>query len=115
MPIKKGQLVGTYSGNVMSLSQIGKYGDKKLESYIFQLIQGPDVKSTFAVYPRDFASAGFFMNHSKKNKNVTASIAIASNGPIVLFQASKKIDYGEELIYNYNGMFDNYNTEEFEW
>jgi hypothetical protein len=28
-PIKKGELVATYSGNVMALSQVAKYGDRK--------------------------------------------------------------------------------------
>jgi SET domain-containing protein len=30
-PIKKGELVATYSGNVMSMAQVAKYGDKTIK------------------------------------------------------------------------------------
>jgi hypothetical protein len=111
--------VATYSGNVMSLAQVAKYGDKSVKDYVFHLTSGPDVMSTFVVYPRDYASAGFFMNHgnskSKKSKiNVKTSIAIAKMGPIVLMQAIKRINYGDELLYEYNGAFDSYDTSAFE-
>ena len=96
----------------MSLAQVAKYGDKSVKDYLFHLISGPDVMSTFVVYPINYASAGFFMNHShKKNQiNVKASISIARTGPIVLMQAIKKINYGEELLYDYNGEYDLYRT-----
>jgi len=63
-PIKKAELVATYSGNVMALSQVAKYGDPTTNQYTFELTYGPDVTSNFAVYPKDYASVGFFMNHS---------------------------------------------------
>ena len=63
-PIKKAELVATYSGNVMTLSQVAKYGDPTTNQYTFELTYGPDVTSNFAVYPKDYASAGYFMNHS---------------------------------------------------
>jgi SET domain-containing protein len=36
-PIEKGELVSTYSGNVMSLAQVAKYGDKSVKDYVFNL------------------------------------------------------------------------------
>jgi SET domain-containing protein len=75
--------------------------------------------STFVVYPSDYASAGFFMNHAdskcKRSKiNVKTSIAIAKTGPIILMQAARKITYGEELLYDYNGAFESYSTSTFQ-
>ena len=118
-PIKKGELVATYSGNVMSLSQVAKYGEHGLKSYVFHLVLGPDVTSNFVVYPKDYASAGFFMNHTnskcKKSKaNVKAMTVITKMGPIILMQAIKKIDYGDELLYDYNGEYGSYDTRGFE-
>ena len=55
--------MATYSGNVMSAAQVAKYSGKDVKGYIFHLISGPDVTSTFLVCPRDYASAGYFMNH----------------------------------------------------
>jgi hypothetical protein len=108
----------------MSAAQVAKYTDVNVKEYLFQLISGPDVTSTFLVCPRDYASAGYFMNHGKekkekgkkyqKNINVKASIVIANAGPIIIFQAMRKIKYGEELVYNYNGNFDSYDTTTFE-
>jgi SET domain-containing protein len=102
----------------MSLAQVAKYEDKNVKDYVFQIVSGPDTSSTFAVYPKDFASTGFFMNHSskteRKNKiNVKASISITKHGPIILLQALRKIKIGEELLYNYNGKFDSFNTTAF--
>ncbi len=52
--------------------------------------------SNFVIYPKDYASAGFFMNHTHSKKaNVKAFMAIAKMGPIILMQATKKIDYGD--------------------
>jgi hypothetical protein len=103
----------------MSLAQIAKYGDKRVKDYVFHLVSGPDVMTNFAVYPQDFASAGFFMNHGSKSKNknkinTKASIAIAESGPIILLQAIKMIKYGEELLYDYNGFYNAYETANFE-
>jgi hypothetical protein len=51
----------------------------------------------------------------KKSKiNVKTSIAIAETGPIILMQSTRKITYGEELLYDYNGAFESYNTSAFE-
>jgi SET domain-containing protein len=90
-----------------------------VKPYLFQLVLGPDAMSTFVVYPKDYASVGFFMNHAnskcKKSKiNVKTSIAIAETGPIILMQSTRKITYGEELLYDYNGAFESYNTSAFE-
>jgi SET domain-containing protein len=97
------------------MAQVAKYGDKAIKEYAFHLASGPDVMTNYAVYPQDFASAGFFINHSKsKNKiNTKASIAIGESGPIILLQAIKKIDYGEELLYDYNGFYNSYETSNF--
>jgi SET domain-containing protein len=99
--------VATYSGNVISLVEVAKIRDNSIKDYLFHLISGPDVQSTFVVCPKDYASAGFFMNHAdKRNKqkiNVKTLIVIHKSGPIVLMQASKRINYGDELLYNYNG------------
>ena len=114
-PIKEGELVSTYAGNVMSLSQISKYGEKKIDAYTFQLIQGPNAMSDFVVYPKDYASAGYFMNHATGDKaNVTTMVKVSKNGPIILMQATRNIQWGEELLYNYNGSFDSYNTQGYE-
>jgi SET domain-containing protein len=111
--------VATYSGNVISLAQVAKYADKSIKDYMFHLISGPDVQTNFVVYPKDYASPGFFMNHAdfrtnKKRINVKTLIALHKNGPIVLMQASKNINYGEELLYDYNGEYDSYDTQGFE-
>jgi hypothetical protein len=91
--------VATYSGNVLSLAQVAKFKDDRIKDYIFHLISGPNVSTSFVVFPKDYASTGFFMNHadSRANKkiiNVKTLIALHKNGPIVLMQASKKINYG---------------------
>mgnify|MGYP001580450904 FL=1 len=80
----------------MSLAQVAKYGCKSMKNYIFHLIDGPDVTSTFVVCPRDYASAGYFMNHgtTKKQINISASIAIDKNGPIIIMRAIRDIKYG---------------------
>jgi SET domain-containing protein len=90
----------------MSLSQVAKYGESSLKSYVFHLLLGPDVMSNFVVYPKDYASAGFFMNHTSsksKKRNVKTMVVIGKMGPIVFMQAIKKIEYGDELLYDYNG------------
>ena len=111
-PIKERELVSTYAGNVMSLSQVSKYGEKKIGAYTFQLVQGPNAMSDFVVYPKDYASAGYFMNHATGDKaNVTTMVKVSKNGPIILMQATRNIQWGEELLYNYNGSFDSYNTQ----
>ena len=111
-PIKKGELVSTYAGNVMSLSQVAKYGQKKINAYTFQLVQGPNAISDFVVYPRDFASTGYFMNHGVAGKaNVETMVKVSKKGPIILMQAMMDIGWGEELLYNYNGGFDSYDTQ----
>ena len=94
-PIKKGELVSTYAGNVMSLSQVSKYGEKKINKYTFQLTRGPNAVSDFVVYPKDYASAGYFMNHAEESKvNVTTMVKVSKNGPIILMQSTKNINYG---------------------
>jgi hypothetical protein len=95
--IQKGELVSTYSGNIVSLAQASKYKEKIIKDYLFHLINGPDVQNNFLVFPKNFASAGFFMNHTqtKKKGNVNAFIAIHKNGPIVLMQSNRKIKSGE--------------------
>lgn len=118
-PIAKGELVATYSGNVVSLAQAAKHRDAVIKDYLFHLISGPDVETNFVVYPITFASAGFFMNHadSKKNKgkiNVKTLITLHRNRPIILMIATKKIDYGKELLYDYNGEYIVYDTHSFE-
>jgi hypothetical protein len=55
----------------MSLAQCAKYGDKNIKDYVFHFISGPDTSSTFVVYPKDFASTGFFMNHGTKKGKKT--------------------------------------------
>jgi SET domain-containing protein len=112
-PIRKGELVATYSGNVMALSQVAKYGDSNINQYTFDLIYGPDVMSNYAVYPKDYASTGFFMNHASSSTNVTTQIVLTKNGPIIMMIASKEIIYGKELVYNYNGCVKMYNTDDF--
>ena len=42
-------------------------------------------------------------------------IALCQNGPIILMLANRKIKKGEETLYNYNGVFDSYDTEAYEW
>lgn len=106
--------MATYSGNVMGLSQVAKYGSKHINEYTFHLLAGPDVMTNYVVYPKDYASAGFFMNHSKSNTNVTTIMAISRKGPLILMLASKNIEYGKELLYNYNARFDAYDIHGFE-
>jgi SET domain-containing protein len=105
--IQKGELVSTYSGNVVSLAQASKYNEDNIKDYLFHLTCGPDVQTNFIVFPKDFASTGFFMNHAssikaKKKINVNAFIAIHKNGPIILMQAIRRIKFREELLYDYN-------------
>lgn len=42
-------------------------------------------------------------------------IALCKNGPIILMLANRKIKKGEEVLYNYNGILDSYDTEKYEW
>lgn len=113
-PIKKGELAATYSGDVQSLSQISKYGNKETNAYTFDLTLGPHSASSYVVYPKFYASVGFFMNHSNKKPNVITKVVLERNGPIILMLALRKIEYGEELTYNYNGEVNNYPTKGFE-
>ena len=96
-PIKKGELVATYSGNVVSLAQATKFSETDIKNYLFHLISGPDVQTNFVVCPKTFGSAGIFMNHanSKCKINVKAFITIHRNRPIILMQGTKNIDYGK--------------------
>jgi SET domain-containing protein len=87
------------------LAQASKYKEDNIKDYLFHLICGSDVQTNYVVFPRDFASSGFFMNHTSSNKkkvNVHTSIAIHRNGPIILMRAMKRIKCGEELLYDYN-------------
>jgi hypothetical protein len=59
------------------------------------------------------------MNHAdsrikSNNVNVKTLIAIHRNGPIVLMIADRKINCGDELLYDYNGEYDAFNTNGFE-
>lgn len=63
-PIKKGEIVATYSGNVVSLAQATKYSETVIKNYLFHLILGSDVQNNFVVCPTTFGSAGIFMNHA---------------------------------------------------
>jgi len=103
--------VSTYSGNVVSLAEVSKLNEESIKPYLFHLISGPEVTSNFVVYPSQWASAGYFMNHCVKGKaNVKTFIALHRNGPIVIMQAAKKIDYAHELLYDYNGEHCAYDT-----
>lgn len=115
-PIQKGELVATYSGDVISVAQAAKHSEKISKDYLFHLISGPDVQTNFVVNPSTFASAGFFMNHanSKSKINVKTLIALHRNKPIIIMQATKKIEYGKELLYNYNSEHALYDTRSFE-
>ena len=68
--------------------------DKSVDAYLFHLISGPDVLTNFVVYPSKWASAGYFMNHGTGKINVKTFIALHRSGPIVIMQATKKINYG---------------------
>ena len=107
-----------YSGNVASLAQAAKYSEAILKDYLFNLISGPVILKSSLLLPKDFASAGFFVNHAdsktkRKKINVKALIALQKNNPIVLMQASKKIDNGEELLYDYNREYSAIDTRDF--
>jgi hypothetical protein len=107
--------VSTYSGNVVSLAEASKLNDESTKPYLFHLISGPEVTSNFVVHPSQWASAGYFMNHDAKSQaNVKTFIALHRNGPIVIMQAAKKIDYAQELLYDYNGEYCAYDTRGFE-
>ncbi len=45
------------------------------------------------------------MNHSKSKANVRTIVVISKKGPLILMLASKNIEYGKELLYNYNSKF----------
>lgn len=88
---------------MVSLAQASKYKEDNIKDYLFHLISEPDVQTNFVVFPKDFASTGFFMNLPKiKKVNINAFIAIHKNGPIILMQAIRRIKNGEELLYDYN-------------
>lgn len=70
--------------------------------------------TNYVVYPKDYASAGFFMNHSNSKTNVKTLTVISRRGPLILMLASKSIEYGKELLYNYNSRFYSYDTNDFE-
>jgi hypothetical protein len=114
--IQKGELVSTYSGNVVSLAQASKYKAENIKDYLFHLINGPDIQNNFVVFPKDYASAGFFMNHtnSKNKVNVNAFVAIHKNGPIILMQSIRRIKIGEELLYNHNAQLIGYDEVVFD-
>ena len=95
--ISKGELVATYSGNVISLASLIKYKETNLRNYLFHIISGPDVQTTFVVFPKDFASIGYFMNHAnskiiKSKVNIKTLISLSRHGPIILMIAAKKIE-----------------------
>jgi hypothetical protein len=55
------------------------------------------------------------MNHAPANKaNISTSISLSKAGPIILMLASRHINRGEELLFDYNSDFLLYNTKGFE-
>jgi hypothetical protein len=98
------------------LAQASKYKAENIKDYLFHLINGPDIQNNFVVFPKDYASAGFFMNHtnSKNKVNVNAFVAIHKNGPIILMQSIRRIKIGEELLYNHNAQLIGYDEVVFD-
>ena len=45
---------------------------------------------------------GRYINHSRKNENLLPRLVTINNQPRILFFASKDIQAGEELVYDYN-------------
>ena len=54
------------------------------------------------------------MNHARADRsNVNTFIALSKGGPMILMLARRKIEIGEELVFNYNSAFSLYNTKNY--
>lgn len=81
---------------MISLAQAAKYIRTVVKDYLFHLISGPDMQT-------NFDSARYIMNSvdSKKSRDkitIKTLIALHQNRTIILMQATKKTEYGKELL-----------------
>jgi SET domain-containing protein len=62
--------------------------------------------------PVNLCNFGPLLNHSEKGNY--SSLRIIIDGSIrVLLYTTRKVAKGEELLYNYNGFYDEYPTDDF--
>jgi hypothetical protein len=95
--IKKHEIVANYPGKLITQAEIFEsYQNCK---YIFSFQDGPTPFTSWAIIPVGVANLGIFINHGKPN--VAPSRFWSSKGPIILFISLRKINMGEEILYDY--------------
>ncbi len=96
-PISKNQVIGVYAGELLPLSSL--QGENAYE-YLFEF---PDTAfKKWAIDGRKVGNFTRFMNHCPpKRENVSSVEFFYGNCPRVIFVASKNIQVGDELLYDY--------------
>ena len=80
--------------------------------YTFQYCFGPLASQDFNIVPQKNWSIGPFLNYGgRKRRNVSTIKGATKNEIVVVLYASRAIRKGEELLYDYNGAMEAYNTK----
>ncbi|WEL37923.1 histone-lysine N-methyltransferase EZH2 [Encephalitozoon hellem] len=101
--ILKGKLVIEYVGEIISNEEAerrGAFYDLRRSSYLFDLYSREGVPF-YVIDSRFIGNKSRFINHSKRNSNLNALILLVNGTRRIGFYASRDIDKGEELFFDY--------------
>uniref|UniRef100_A0A0N4ZE97 [Histone H3]-lysine(27) N-trimethyltransferase n=1 Tax=Parastrongyloides trichosuri TaxID=131310 RepID=A0A0N4ZE97_PARTI len=96
--ISKGEFIIEYKGEIISNEEAERRGricDAKNSSYLFRLNQKEHIDALY------YGNAARFINHSSDNPNCYAKIMIVYGHHRIGIYASRNIEEGEELLFDY--------------
>lgn len=103
--IAEGTLITEYAGSVEYYYQVSDNSDD-----IFEIIETKNSRYNRVINPKEYCNLGRFINTSTKPSETNVkSIRMSNNDSVILLlYAYKKIMKNKELLYDYNGMHNNY-------
>ena len=114
--IEAGEFLSLYCGN--NISYLGDVVPRCFggtTEYAFQYCFGPLASQDFNIVPQKNWSIGPFLNYGgSQRRNVSTIKGATEKEIVVVLYASRAIRKGEELLYDYNGAMEAYNTKGWE-
>ena len=97
--IKKGEYIGSYSGEVIYDEEVDKRGEWDQYENLFYLFS---VDDEYAIDAKYFGNKQRFINHSTNNPNCQPSLRFSQGCYRILFYAIRDVSAHEELFFNYD-------------
>lgn len=104
-PIRKGEFIGEYTGEVISSAEADRRGiiyDRKRMSFLF------DLNASYAIDAAKMGNLTRFINHAssaEEGLNCEAKIVLVNGEHRIKFLATRDIAPGAELLFNYGRIF----------